>query len=75
MVTVLSSLAELFPEMDSLRLERPDIGLQVLNLDLVLREAAARARIRHRRGEELREALSTGATLLVELLHSPSLLT
>src|SRR5262249_910384 len=63
---ILRRVLQLLPEVDGLRLERPDIGLEVLNLDFVLRETAARARIRHRRGKELREALSTGATLLVE---------
>src|SRR5437667_198816 len=72
---ILGCVLELFAEMDGLRLERPDVCLEVLHLDLVLRETAASARIGHGRRKELREALATGATLLVELLHSPSLLT
>src|SRR3990170_1537046 len=72
---VLRRVLELLPEVDGLRLERADVGLQVLHLDLVLGQAAARARVGHGRGEELREPLAAGATLLVELLHSPSLLT
>src|SRR3990172_6558880 len=72
---VLRRVLELLPEVDGLRLERADVGLEVLHLDLVLGQAAARAGVGHGRGEELGEPLAAGATLLVELLHSPSLLT
>src|SRR3990170_584494 len=72
---ILRRVLELLPEVDGLGLERPDVGLQILKLDLVLREAAPRVRIGHGRGEELREPLATRAGLLIELLHSPSLLT
>jgi len=72
---VLRCVLELLPEVNGLCLERPNVRLKVLHLDFVLRETAARARIGHRGRKELREALSARATLLVELLHSPSLLT
>src|SRR2546428_436954 len=72
---VLGGVLELLPEVDGLGLERPDVGLEVLDLDFVFREPAARARIGHGGGQELREPLATGVTLFVELLHSPSLLT
>src|SRR6266478_6104613 len=67
---VLRCVLELLPEVNGLGFERANVRLKVLHLDLVLREAATSARIRHRGGKELREALATGATLLVELLHS-----
>ena len=72
---LLGRLLELLPEVDGLRLQRSDVSLEVLDLDLVLGETAARARIGHRRGKELRKPFATRATLLIELLHSPSLLT
>src|SRR5437899_2623464 len=72
---VLRCVLELLPEVNRLGFERPDVRLKVLHLDFVLRETAPRARIGHRGGKDLGEALSTRATLLVELLHSPSLLT
>src|SRR5215475_12009613 len=63
-------------EVHGFRFERSNVRLKVLHLNFVLRETATRARIGHRGGKELGEALSTTrATLLVELLHSPSLLT
>src|SRR2546430_770051 len=72
---VLGRVLELLPQVNGLRFERSNVRLKVLHLNFVLRETATRARIRHRSGEELGEALATRATLLVELLHSPSLLT
>jgi hypothetical protein len=73
---VFRRVLELLAEVDGLGFQRSDICLKVLHLDFVLRETPTCARIRHRGGKELREALSsTRATLLVELLHSPSLLT
>src|SRR6267142_5002380 len=72
---ILRCVLELLAEVNGLGFERPNVRLKVLHLDFVLRETAPRARIGHRGGEELREALSARATLLVELLHSPSLLT
>src|SRR4029077_13427050 len=72
---VLGRVLELFPQVNSLRFQRPDVRLKVLHLDFVLRKTTTRARIRHRGGKELGEALTARATLLVELLHRPSLLT
>jgi hypothetical protein len=65
---------ELLAQVHGLGLERADIGLEIMYLDLILGKATASARIRHRGGKELGEALAAGATLFVELLHSPSLL-
>src|SRR5205809_741188 len=72
---VLWRVLELLAEVDGLGLERADVGLQVLDLDFILREPAACARIGHGGGKEFREPFATRATLLVELLHSSSLLT
>src|SRR5499426_746445 len=73
---VLRCVLELLAEVHGFRFERSNVRLKVLHLNFVLRETATRARIGHRGGKELGEALSTTrATLLVELLHSPSLLT
>jgi len=40
---ILRRVLELLPEMHGLRLERPDVGLEVLDLDLILRETATSA--------------------------------
>ncbi len=48
---LLGRVLGLLPEADGLRLERADVGLEVLHLDLVLRETSAVVRVGHR--EEL----------------------
>src|SRR5262249_37006600 len=64
---VLRCVLELLAEVHGFRFERSNVRLKVLHLNLVLRETATRARIGHRGGKELGEALSTTrATLLVE---------
>ncbi len=68
----LGGFLDLLAEVNGLRLERADVGLEILELDLVLGQPAARAGVRHRRGKKLGEPFATRATLLLELLHSPS---
>jgi hypothetical protein len=42
------NLLELLPEVHDLRLHRASVGLEILDLDLVLRQAAAVRGFRHR---------------------------
>ncbi len=71
---LLRRVLQLLAQPARLGLERADVGLEVLDLDLVLRETPPIVRVGH--GEEFREALhpfgrglSARIALLVELLH------
>ena len=71
---LLRRVLELLAQADGLRLERADVGLEILHLDLVLGEAPPVVRVGH--GEELGEPLhpfgrrlSARIALLLELLH------
>ena len=76
---LLGRVLELLAEVDGLGLERADVGLEVLDLDLVLGQAAAVGGVGHRAGtwtgpSFLRRCSLVRVPFLLELLHVPRFL-